>query len=100
MRHCGRCRWSWRVAVGDIGMAVGNAAGQTVNSIGNCVSAGQTRTADAEKAIAELQSQGAQSYAKTLDDTLMKGREIMQQMLDMGRSLVEVFSQVLRAISH
>ncbi|MDN5986709.1 MAG: hypothetical protein L0I35_04430 [Hafniaceae bacterium] len=46
-----------------------------------------------------MQNKGAQSYAKTLDDTLVKSREIMQQMMDMGRSLVEVFSQILRSIS-
>ncbi|WP_261371801.1 type III secretion system translocon protein SseD [Yersinia aldovae] len=85
---------------GEAGMSVGNAAGQAANGIANWVSASKTREADAEKAIADLQNKGAQSYAKTLDDTLMKAREIMQQMMDMGRSLVEVFSQVLRAISH
>ncbi|MEY4475378.1 MAG: secreted effector protein sseD [Pseudomonadota bacterium] len=84
---------------GEAGMPVGSAAGQAANGIANWVSASKTREADAEKAIADLQNKGAQSYAKTLDDTLMKAREIMQQMMDMGRSLVEVFSQVLRAIS-
>lgn len=84
---------------GEAGMTVGNAMGQMANGIGTWVSGSETRKADAEKAIAELQNKGAQSYAKTLDDTLMKAREIMQQMMDMGRNLVEVFSQVLRAIS-
>lgn len=84
---------------GQVGIQVGNAAGQTANGIFTLISAGKTRDADKEKAIADLQNKGAQSYAKTLDDTLMKAREIMQQMMDMGRSLVEVFSQVLRAIS-
>lgn len=84
---------------GEAGMTVGNAMGQVANGIGTWASASETRKADAEKAIAELQNKGAQSYAKTLDDTLMKAREIMQQMMDMGRNLVEVFSQVLRAIS-
>lgn len=84
---------------GEAGMTVGNAMGQVVNGIGTWASGSETRKADAEKAIAELQNKGAQSYAKTLDDTLMKAREIMQQMMEMGRNLVEVFSQVLRAIS-
>ncbi|WP_255483424.1 type III secretion system effector protein [Cedecea sp. P7760] len=84
---------------GEAGMTVGNAMGQVANGIGSWASGSETRKADAEKAIAELQNKGAQSYAKTLDDTLMKAREIMQQMMEMGRNLVEVFSQVLRAIS-
>ncbi|MGL5699436.1 MAG: type III secretion system effector protein [Kluyvera sp.] len=88
------------VFFGDVGMAVGNAASQGASGIGNLISGSETRKADAEKAVAELQNKGAQSYAKTLDDVLIKAREIMQQMMDMGRNLVEVFSQVLRAISH
>ncbi|MFP2694221.1 type III secretion system effector protein [Enterobacter ludwigii] len=84
---------------GEAGMTIGNAMGQVANGIGTWASGSETRKADAEKAIAELQSKGAQSYAKTLDDTLMKAREIMQQMMDMGRNIVEVFSHVLRAIS-
>ncbi len=84
---------------GEAGMAVGNAVGQMAGGIGNMVAGGKTRDADAEKAIADLQNKGAQSYAKTLDDTLMKAREIMQQMMEMGRSLVESLSQALRAIS-
>lgn len=84
---------------GEAGMTVGNAMGQVANGIGTWASGSETRKADAEKAIAELQNKGAQSYAKTLDDTLMKAREIMQQMMEMGRNFVEVFSQVLRAIS-
>lgn len=84
---------------GEAGMTVGNATGQVANGIGSWASGSETRKADAEKAIADLQNKGAQSYAKTLDDTLLKAREIMQQMMEMGRNLVEVFSQVLRAIS-
>lgn len=84
---------------GDAGMAVGNSVGQMAGGIGNWVAGGKTREADAEKAIADLQNKGAQSYAKTLDDTLMKAREIMQQMMEMGRSLVESLSQALRAVS-
>lgn len=84
---------------GEAGMTIGNAVGQVANGIGSWASGSETRKADAEKAIAELQNKGAQSYTKTLDDTLMKAREIMQQMMEMGRNLVEVFSQVLHAIS-
>lgn len=83
----------------DASMTVGNSMGKVADGIGTWASGSETRKADTEKAIAELQNKGAQSYAKTLDDTLMKAREIMQQMMDMGRNLVEVFSQVLRAIS-
>lgn len=84
---------------GEVWMMAGNAMGQMANSAGTFTSGNETRKADTGKAIAELQNKGSQSYAKTLDDTLMKAREIMQQMMDMGRNLVEVFSQVLRAIS-
>jgi len=84
---------------GEVAMTVGNSMGKVADGIGTWASGSETRKADAEKAIAELQNKGSQSYAKTLDDTLVKAREIMQQMMDMGRNLVEVFSQVLRAIS-
>lgn len=84
---------------GEAGLTVGNATGQVANGIGTWVSGSETRKADMEKAVAELQNKGAQSYAKTLDDTLMKGREIMQQIMDMGRKLVEELNQMLRAAS-
>lgn len=83
----------------EAGMSIGGAVGQVASGTSNALSGNATRRADADKAIADLQNKGAQSYVKTLDDTLMKAREIMQQMMDMGRNLVEVFSHVLRAIS-
>ncbi|MFP1922636.1 type III secretion system effector protein [Lonsdalea quercina] len=83
----------------EAGRFVGNAADQTVKGTFSALAANLKRTADEEKAIADLQDKGAQSYAKTLDDILTKARDIMQQMMEMGRSLVEVFSQALRAIS-
>jgi len=86
-------------AVGGMGMTVGSAAGQAVGGIASCIASDETRKADTEKAIADLQNKGAQSYVKTLDDTQTKAREIMQQMMDMGRNLVEVLGQMLRAIS-
>lgn len=84
---------------GGIGAAVGNGMGQVANGIGSYYGGGENREADAERAIAGLQSKGAQSYAKTLDDTLMKAREIVQQIMEMRRSLVELSNQALRAIS-
>ncbi|WP_100052968.1 type III secretion system effector protein [Lonsdalea iberica] len=83
----------------EAGRFVGNAADQTAKGTFSALAANLKRSADEEKAIADLQDKGAQSYAKTLDDILAKAREIMQQMMEMGRSLVEVFSQALRSIS-
>jgi len=83
----------------EVWMAVGNSGGQMFNGALGWAAGSKTRIAESEKAVADLQNKGAQSYEKTLDDTLMKAREIMQHMMDMGRNLVEVFSQVLRALS-
>ncbi|MDH0354238.1 type III secretion system effector protein [Morganella sp. GD04133] len=83
---------------GEAWMMVGNAAGQIVNGIGTCFSGAKNRSAEQEKAIAELQNKGAQSYAKTLDDTLMKGREFWQQAMDRFSNYIEASNQMLRAL--
>lgn len=83
----------------DAGVQIGGGVGKSVDGIFSAHSAEENREAQASNAIAELQQKGAQSYTKTLDDTLVKAREIMQQAMDMGRNLVEVYTQVWRAMS-
>lgn len=53
---------------------------------------------DQNSAIADLQQKGAQFYNKTLMDTMEKALEIMQQIIRMGASLVEVLAQMLRSL--
>lgn len=84
---------------GEAGTILGQSIGQGVNGIANWASSGQNRQADQERAISDLQDKGAQSYAKTLDETLTKARDIMQQMMDLGRNLVDVLTQMLRAFA-
>lgn len=73
--------------------------GTTIEGISKWCSSSETRDADQERAIADLQDKGAYSYAKTLNETLDKARDIMQQMMSMGRSLIDMLSEILRALS-
>lgn len=84
---------------GDLGLRLGGALGQGVGGMADWMAAGESRLADQDRAIADLQDKGAQSYNKTLDELLLKARDIMQQMMDMGKNLVDVLTQVLRALS-
>ncbi|MEY4474589.1 MAG: secreted effector protein sseD [Pseudomonadota bacterium] len=83
----------------DAGAQIGGGVGKSVDGIFSMHSAEENREAQASNAIAELQQKGAQSYTKTLDDILVKAREIMQRAVDMGHNLVEVLAQVWRAMS-
>lgn len=83
----------------DAGAMLGQSSGQAVNGVFNLFASSLTREADRERAIADLQDKGAQSYAKTLNETLEKARDAMQQMMSLGRSLVDMLAQVLHALS-
>lgn len=87
------------VRLGEISSMIGNASGQMANGVAGISSAGANRRADVERSIADLQGKGSQAYARNLDDVVQKAREIMQQMIELGRSIVEVFSQTLRALT-
>ncbi|EDS4104524.1 SPI-2 type III secretion system translocon protein SseD, partial [Salmonella enterica subsp. enterica] len=57
------------------------------------------RQSDQDKAIADLQQNGAQSYNKSLTDIMEKATEIMQQIIGVGSSLVTVLAEILRALT-
>ncbi|WP_342322919.1 type III secretion system effector protein [Kosakonia sp. BYX6] len=84
---------------GESGALLGQSIGQTSSGIFNWSASSETRQSDQQRSIADLQDKGAQAYAKTLNETLEKARDIMQQMMSLGRNLLEVVSQMLRASS-
>ncbi|RIQ18945.1 pathogenicity island 2 effector protein SseD, partial [Salmonella enterica subsp. enterica serovar Newport str. CFSAN000835] len=57
------------------------------------------RQSDQDKAIADLQQNGANSYNKSLMDIMDKAVEIMQQIMGMGTSMVDILAQMLRALT-
>ncbi|HGY2264588.1 type III secretion system effector protein [Morganella morganii] len=86
------------VSRGEVWTMIGNAVGQMANNAGALASASKTREADQEKAIGGLQNQGAQSYVKTQDDSLVKGNEINKHSIDFNSNIVEQEGQMLRAL--
>ncbi len=57
------------------------------------------RQSDQDKATADLQQNGAQSYNKSLTEIMEKAGEIMQQIIGVGSSLVAVLAEMLRALT-
>lgn len=87
------------VSCGEVWTIAGNAAEKMVNNAGALASASKTREADQEKAIAGLQNQGAQSYAKTQYDSLVKGNEINKHWIDFNSNMVEQEGQLRHTLS-
>lgn len=87
------------VSRGEVWTMIGNAVGQMANNAGALASASKTREADQEKAIGGLQNQGAQSYAKTQDDSLVKGNEINKYWIDFNSNMVEQEGQLRHTLS-
>ena len=83
----------------DTGSAVGNGASQLSGGIASTVSADQNCLSEKEKALSDLQDKGAQSYEGTLNDTLLKARDIMQQLNVFGQQLISVLAQGLGAFT-
>lgn len=86
-------------AGGETGLIAGQAVGHTAGGIMSLGAAAAQRQSDQDKAIADLQQNGAQSYNKTLMDIMDKAVEIMQQIMGMGTSMVEVVAQMLRSLT-
>lgn len=84
---------------GESGLLLGQSVGQTSSGIFNWSASSETRQSEQERSVADLQDKGAQAYVKTLNDTLEKAHEVMQQMMSLGRNLVEVLSMMLRAVA-
>ncbi|ECE5742486.1 type III secretion system translocon protein SseD [Salmonella enterica subsp. salamae] len=86
-------------AGGETGLIAGQAIGHTAGGVMGLGAGVAQRQSDQDKAIADLQQTGAQSYNKSLMDILDKATEIMQQIMGVGSSLVEVLAQILQALT-
>lgn len=84
---------------GESGLIAGQATGHTVGGVMGLGAGVAQRQSDQDKAIAELQENGAQSYNKCLTDIMEKAAEIMQQIMGVGSSLVAVLAEILRALT-
>lgn len=84
---------------GESGFIAGQAVGHTVGGVMGLGAGVAQRQSDQDKAIAELQENGAQSYNKCLTDIMEKAAEIMQQIMGVGSSLVAVLAEILRALT-
>lgn len=84
---------------GENGALLGQSMGQTSSGIFNWSAGSETRESEQLRSVADLQDKGAQAYAKTMDETLEKARDVMQQMISLGHNLIEVLSQMLHALS-
>ncbi|EBS8364742.1 TPA: SPI-2 type III secretion system translocon protein SseD [Salmonella enterica subsp. diarizonae] len=86
-------------AGGETGLILGQAMGHTAGGVMGLGAGVAQRQSDQDKAIADLQQNGANSYNKSLMDIMDKAVEIMQQIMGMGTSMVEVLAQMLRALT-
>ncbi|EAS2531083.1 SPI-2 type III secretion system translocon protein SseD [Salmonella enterica subsp. enterica serovar Johannesburg] len=84
---------------GETGLIAGQAVGHTAGGVMGLGAGVAQRQSDQDKAIADLQQNGAQSYNKSLMDIMKKAAEIMQQIIGVGSSLVSVLAEILRALT-
>lgn len=86
-------------AGGETGLILGQAMGHTAGGVMGLGAGVTQRQSDQDKAIADLQQNGASSYNKSLMDIMDKAVEIMQQIMGMGTSMVDILAQMLRALT-
>lgn len=84
---------------GETGLIAGQVVGHTAGGVMGLGAGVAQRQSDQDKAIADLQQNGAQSYNKSLMDIMEKAAEIMQQIIGVGSSLVTVLAEILRALT-
>lgn len=84
---------------GETGLIAGQAVGHTAGGVMGLGAGVAQRQSDQDKASADLQQNGAQSYNKSLMDIMEKAAEIMQQIIGVGSSLVTVLAEILRALT-
>ncbi|QVP52889.1 SPI-2 type III secretion system translocon protein SseD [Salmonella enterica subsp. salamae] len=84
---------------GETGLIAGQAVGHAAGGVMGLGAGVAQRQSDQDKAIADLQQNGAQSYNKSLMDIMEKAAEIMQQIMGVGSSLVSVLAEILRALT-
>ncbi|EBX1369752.1 TPA: SPI-2 type III secretion system translocon protein SseD, partial [Salmonella enterica] len=66
---------------GETGLIAGQAVGHTAGGVMGLGAGVAQRQSDQDKAIADLQQNGAQSYNKSLTEIMEKATEIMQQII-------------------
>ncbi|ECE3500518.1 TPA_asm: SPI-2 type III secretion system translocon protein SseD [Salmonella enterica subsp. diarizonae] len=86
-------------AGGETGLILGQAMGHTAGGVMGLGAGVAQRQSDQDKAIADLQQNGANSYNKSLMDIMDKAVEIMQQIMGRGTSMVDILAQMLRALT-
>ncbi|MGL8417332.1 SPI-2 type III secretion system translocon protein SseD [Salmonella sp. NW578] len=84
---------------GETGLIAGQAVGHTAGGVMGLGAGAAQRQSDQDKAIADLQQNGSQSYNKSLTEIMEKATEIMQQIIGVGSSLVAVLAEILRALT-
>lgn len=84
---------------GETGLIAGQAVGHTAGGVMGLGAGVAQLQSDQDKAIADLQQNGAQSYNKSLTEIMEKATEIMQQIIGVGSSLVTVLAEILRALT-
>ncbi|EHO0148389.1 SPI-2 type III secretion system translocon protein SseD [Salmonella enterica] len=84
---------------GETGLIAGQAVGHTAGGVMGLGAGVAQRQSDQDKAIADLQQNGSQSYNKSLTEIMEKATEIMQQIIGVGSSLVAVLAEILRALT-
>ncbi|EBS4563892.1 type III secretion system translocon protein SseD [Salmonella enterica subsp. enterica serovar Tanger] len=84
---------------GESGLIAGQAVGHTAGGAMGMGAGVAQRQSDQDKAIADLQQNGAQSYNKSLTEIMEKAAEIMQQIMSVGSSLVALLAEILRALT-
>ncbi|EIO7470754.1 SPI-2 type III secretion system translocon protein SseD [Salmonella enterica subsp. enterica] len=84
---------------GETGLIAGQAVGHLAGGVMGLGAGAAQRQSDQDKAIANLQQNGAQSYNKSLTEIMEKAVEIMQQIMSVGSSLVTVLAEILRALT-
>ncbi|EBD1257548.1 SPI-2 type III secretion system translocon protein SseD [Salmonella enterica subsp. arizonae serovar 62:z4,z32:-] len=87
------------VTGGEAGVMFGQGVGHIAAGGFSLGGSAAQRQSDQTSAIAELQQKGAQSYNKTLTEIMDKAADIMQKIMSMGASLVEVLAQILQSLT-
>jgi secreted effector protein SseD len=83
--------------MGDIAMHTSSALGQMSTGAGKIAEGDMSRSADLLRMTSDLQSSGAQSYNKNLNELQDKIRDIRQGMKDFGNTLVNMANQIAMA---
>ncbi|EHW9402888.1 SPI-2 type III secretion system translocon protein SseD [Salmonella enterica] len=87
------------VTGGEAGVMFGQGAGHIAAGGFSLGGSAAQRQSDQTSAIAELQQKGAQSYNKTLTEIMDKAADIMQKIMSMGASLIDVLAQILQSLT-